>query len=545
MSTTTNQIQELIPAAEALEPKVVAGAITDGSQAMAHDGYDVETFDRAVGEYARLARTIEESASAIHTGPALLRDLFWSFHKRAPRIAPIAPLSPAYEINQKILEQIFSTTEWREMRESGAVGDPLSSAMATIGCATSAIAALDKETVRYVNQLHELTDEVEHLFARAETLKELASLSHDAHQSDRLNAEAAQAQTDAKKKEKKAERLGRKLEESSEAREQQVRQAVRRGLAEALGEIEQATDAIKAFGALAVGYDAGFGTEGRTGGRNCFSTKEKLAIAERVGRSPKLQQIAAVCGRFTRLALGQQKNRVKHPPDEITSITFGDHIERLLPGEIALLSDPQLEDLFFLRLAERSLMQYDLIGHEPQGQGPIILSIDESGSMSEVCGPMTKEAWSKAVMLALLSIARLQKRDFAVIHFSGESDIKAEIFPKGQATAQEVLASADHFFNGGTVFDEWMDKSIELVGQSAFDKADSICISDGVGRLKPDSLANWQKMRADRGMRSYSILIGNGEGEQMLWQISDTVFCLNDLAEDMIALETIFSIGGS
>jgi uncharacterized protein with von Willebrand factor type A (vWA) domain len=158
--------------------------------------------------------------------------------------------------------------------------------MATIGCAGSAVAALDKETIRYVNQLRELAGEVEQLFAQ-------------------------------------------------------------------------------------------------------------------VGRSPKLQQIAAVCGRFTRIALQQQKTRVKHPPDEITSITTGCEIERLLPSEIALLADPDLEDLFYLKFAERSLTQYDLIGHEPEGQRPIILAIDESESMTANYGGLSGEVWSKAVMLAL------------------------------------------------------------------------------------------------------------------------------------------------
>jgi hypothetical protein len=51
----------------------------------------VETFEQAADDYARLARTIGETAGTIRTGTALLRDLFWSFHKRAPRIAPVAP----------------------------------------------------------------------------------------------------------------------------------------------------------------------------------------------------------------------------------------------------------------------------------------------------------------------------------------------------------------------------------------------------------------------------------------------------------------------
>jgi hypothetical protein len=157
METISEQIRGPEIVAEMEDVEIVAGAFTDGSQAIAHDGFDVETFEQAADDYARLARTVEETAGAIRTGPALLRDLFWSFHKRAPRIAPVAPLTPAHEINCEIVEQILSTTEWREMRESGTVGDPLSSVMATIGCAASAIAALDKETIRYLNQLYELT----------------------------------------------------------------------------------------------------------------------------------------------------------------------------------------------------------------------------------------------------------------------------------------------------------------------------------------------------------------------------------------------------
>ncbi|HKR58740.1 MAG TPA: hypothetical protein VJS64_03320 [Pyrinomonadaceae bacterium] len=535
---TEEQIQGPEIVAEMDDVEIVAGAITNGSQAIAHDGFDVGTFEQAADDYARLARTVTETEGAIRTGPALLRDLFWSFHKRAPRIEPVAPLSPAHEINREIVEQILSTTEWREMRESGTVGDSLSSAMATIGCAASAVAALDKETIRYLNQLHELAREVEQLFARAEALNELAALYADEERANQLKREAAEARAGAAKKEEKAERLNRKLEESSEARGQNVRRAVRRGLAEAMSEVEQANDAINAFGG---GYGAGFGTENGAGGRNSLSTKEKLVIAQQVGRSPKLQQIAAVCGRFTRIALQQQKTRVKHPPDEITSITTGNEIERLLPSEIALLADPDLEDLFYLKFAERSLMQYDLIGREPEGQGPIIIAIDESGSMTTDYGGMTGEVWSKAVMLALLSIARLQKRDLAVIHFSGPDDLRLDLFPKGEATPAQVIACASFFFNGGTVFEPWMRKALELVDRSQFEKADVICVSDGISDGSPEAQAEWTRRRAERSMRAYGVLIGSNQGKALLDEISDAVFRLDDLRGDLPALEVIFS----
>src|SRR5215475_1781142 len=538
MNTIIEQIPDPALVVEAADSRSVAGAIADGSQAIAHDGFDVETFEHALDDYARLGRTVEETTGVIRTGSALLRDLFWSFHKRSPRVAPVAPLSPAHEINREIVEQILSTTEWREMRESGTVGDPLSSAMATIGCAASAVAALDKETIRYLNQLHDLAGEVEQLFARAETLDELSALAVDKERSEWLKKEAAKARTDAAKREKRAERLSRKLQESSEERRQSVRRNVRQGLAEAMAEVGQANDAINAFGG---GYDADFGTENGAGGRNSLSTKEKLVIAQQVGHSPKLQQIAAVCGRFTRIALQQQKTRVKHPPDEITSITTGSEIERLLPSETALLADPDLEDLFYLRFAERGLMQYDLVGHEPEGQGPIIIAIDESGSMTTDYGGMTGEVWSKTVMLALLSIARLQKRDMAVIHFSGPDDLRLDLFPKGEATPAEVIACASFFFNGGTVFEPWMEKALELVDGSQFEKADVICVSDGISDVSPEAQAEWARRMAERGMRAYGVLIGSNRGEALLDEISDAVFRLDDLRGDLPALGLIFS----
>ena len=57
-------------------------------------------------------------------------------------------------------------------------------------------------------------------------------------------------------------------------------------------------------------------------------------------------------------------------------------------------------------------------------------------------GGMTGEVRSKALMLALLSIARLQKRGLAVIHCSGPDDLRLNLFSKGEATPSEVIACA-------------------------------------------------------------------------------------------------------
>ena len=522
------------------ETGISTNAIADGSQVLAHDGYDVETFAQATEDFGRLGRTVEESSATLGTAPALMRDLFWGFHKHAPRVAPVTALNPAYELNRQIVEQVLATSEWQELRASGTVGDAFNSTLATLGVSAKTIAALGEETIRQANLLNELSGEIEQLYAQAETLDELAAQVPDSSRGRELLQQAEQARATAQEKTAQAEQAQTQLFAEGEKREQQVRQAARQGLKEALQEVEQTADAIKAFGGG--GASDGWGTGDSTASQDTLSVKAKLKLARQVNKSAKLQQIAAIAGRFKRIAWQQQRAKVKHPPDEITSVNLGNELARVLPSELALLAESQLEDLFYLKYAEAHLAQYDLIGHKPQGQGPIILAIDESGSMTADYGGVTGEVWSKAVMLALLSIARLQKRDFAVLHFSGPNNLKIERFPKGAATPVQTMACASHFFGGGTVFEPWMEQAMLLVEEAVFERADVICLSDGIASVTETAQAEWQKKRAARKTRAYGILIGTTQGEEVMEQLTDAVFCLDDLRADLPALETIFSV---
>ena len=216
-----------------------------------------------------------------------------------------------------------------------------------------------------------------------------------------------------------------------------------------------------------------------------------------------------------------------------------------MPSEVALLGDPDLEDLFYLKFAERRLLQYELEGRESEGRGPIILALDESGSMSETLGGVVKEAWGKSVMLGLLAIARRQKRDLAVIHFSGPNQLHTSVFPKGESSPLNLIDEVEFFFGGGTVFDRWMEEAARLVDQDRFDRADAIVVSDGIAFISERAVAEWWKRRAERKMRCYGVLIGTDQGVKALGRISDAVMTLDDLRQDLDVLEIIFAIGGN
>lgn len=513
--------------------------IADGSQVLAHDGYDVQLWDETAAAYGRLGNGARRAAERLVTAPALWRDLFWSFHQRAPLAEPPTPLTPAHAPNRGVVEQIMGTTEWAATRAAGTVGDPLAAALATVGVAERALAALDAATVERINRLAELAAGAADLFARAEALDDLAA-EGDGDRARDLHDRAAEARREAVTRRVEADAVAAALAEGAEEREDAVRRAARQGLVEAEHRIDDLHAAVSAFG-------GGQGRDGTGAAGRGLATADKIALAGRVGQSRRLKQLALLCGRFTRIALDVQRSRVDHPPDEVTAIGRGDDLARTLAGELSLLTDPDLEDLFLLRFAEQGLLQYELIGSEKQGRGPLIVALDESGSMAGGAGRsgdggLTKEIWSKAVALALLAIARLQRRDLAVLHFSGHGQLAVHHFPKGDGAYPDVIACMDHFYGGGTAYEQWMAQALSLVEEAAFDRADVIAVSDGLAAIDRTMIDRWNRVRAARGMRAYAVLLGTDEGAGVLATISDTLLTLDDLDADRDVLGTIFSV---
>src|SRR5262249_24866978 len=153
--TTTGKIED---------DNIVTGAIVDGTQALHHDAYDVQEFDRAVETYQRLAVAVNRAGEELSTAPALIRDLFWSFHKRAPRIDESVTLKPAFAVIRQILGEIMSAADWRQLREAGSINDSMISAIATIGACERAIDALDRDSRNQINRLVAANEAAEKLF---------------------------------------------------------------------------------------------------------------------------------------------------------------------------------------------------------------------------------------------------------------------------------------------------------------------------------------------------------------------------------------------
>ena len=64
---------------------IATGAITDGTQALQHEAYDVQEFDCAVETYQRLAAAVSGSGGELHTAPAVPKRHVDSVCMRVPK----------------------------------------------------------------------------------------------------------------------------------------------------------------------------------------------------------------------------------------------------------------------------------------------------------------------------------------------------------------------------------------------------------------------------------------------------------------------------
>lgn len=232
-------------------------------------------------------------------------------------------------------------------------------------------------------------------------------------------------------------------------------------------------------------------------------------------RSPndlaRVRLIAKLAGRFFRAVKSTAKQR-SAMPEEVVDVEAGADLRRVLPSEWVRATDPVLERRFIQGMRDRALAQYKMEGTELVGRGPLILLLDESGSMGESGGAriegteVSRNVWAKAVAVAMARVAHEQDRPVSVVHWS--TVIRVSRLPKGDNTA--MINMMLHFFSGGNdssrAFAEAVREHDALV-QEGKKGADVVYISDG---QEPNSerLTLAIDQLVERGTQIWSLAVG-------------------------------------
>jgi uncharacterized protein with von Willebrand factor type A (vWA) domain len=250
--------------------------------------------------------------------------------------------------------------------------------------------------------------------------------------------------------------------------------------------------------------------------------RDQMALAEKLSADPKLKEIAQWAGRLKLIA--RQKQRSKHRESiERSGISMGNQVEKLLPSELAAFASPITKQDFLRRFAEGQTLQYYTHGKEQLGKGPIILCLDQSGSMSD------QDTIAKGFALALMSIARRQRRDFGLILFSNKA-LTPQIYRKGRITINDMVQLAAQFLDGGTNFERPLNNAATVIVQSKFNRADVIFLTDGESTVSDSFVENWNALKLKKDFRVLTLLLGTAK-EYTVKQFSDRVVKAKNLLD--------------
>ncbi|HUX12594.1 MAG TPA: VWA domain-containing protein [Spirochaetia bacterium] len=172
---------------------------------------------------------------------------------------------------------------------------------------------------------------------------------------------------------------------------------------------------------------------------------------------------------------------------QVTGIRFGNDVGSLLASELALLSSPVTESLFYKKFAESELLclayttentyfRAEFRTNRVQktrrdDRGPLLLCVDTSGSMAGVA-----ERVAKAMAFAIVRIAVREARPAFVIAFSDRIET-IEVTDPAHSLGNFVEFLRRSFY-GGTDLRPAIDRTLEVLEREEFRNADVLLISD-------------------------------------------------------------------
>ena len=293
----------------------------------------------------------------------------------------------------------------------------------------------------------------------------------------------------------------------------------------ASGELKDFSQACEVFGLGA----------GKLGGE--LDSKELSRLFKEFQSNPLIRQISKLAGCYKQVALGCNNLRSRSGLDDFTGIIQGCELSRVLPSEFLRVALPEFETDLLRRFAEGQLMIRHFESNDPAGLGPLVVTLDQSGSMS---GPKVEHA--KAIGLVFAWLARSQGRWCGLVSFSGGTGHSVLALPPDTPKTGELLNWATQFIGGGSDQDlpvREMPAIFQEIG-APVGITDLVYISDAQLNIKIKDAEAFLEWKASVKAKLTSLVIGAEPGD--LATISDKVHLFDALSPDSVKAEQVFSV---
>ena len=469
-----------------------------------------------------------------------MEDFFQAAYKADPKVRDESEMRPTHRPNRMMLQTVQEMPQFQQLR-TNTRGDEYGTAMALLSMETTL-----REVQQQTKAAQDAAKEAEQAQQDADDAAQAANDILESLPGGPGGVEGPQPDPNAPPgapgtgcglgTAQQAIDAAQAAQQAAQAAAQAASQAAQQAAAGMKQQLKQAIEQATKEGDEEAALCSAFGVDDGDLQRMSFDERRKLAEQLRNNRLAKFHKLL---GQFKMVQQAESRRKVMHATDEVVGVKLGDDLARLTPAELMNLGIDELEDDFWLRYLNRELIQYDVRGTEQLGQGPVIVVCDESGSMaSEDVAGGSREAWSKALTLALCDQARQKHRDFHYIGFSSSRQQVHFSFPGGVAKIGDVIALTEHFFGGGTHYEGPLRAALDLMeehydrnAQTTKGKPDIVFITDDeYGSLDSSFMTHWNRVKDKTSLRCFGVAIGCGYSGA-LQQVSDNVRSIQELTE--------------
>jgi uncharacterized protein with von Willebrand factor type A (vWA) domain len=499
------------------------------TRAIKSTSFDRYDYDSTVATVPAVQKEVDHLRDSIDYVNDFMGDVHSMFWKTEPHQHAKRDIVEAYRGNAEIIDQMLQMPEVSNLRQHS-VSDKYGTAMAMVSVKDEVL-----ETAKKVQEARSEAEQAAQEAAQraADNAAAMQALIDQMGQpqpgigpsADEFYASQLQGKMDQfNQNQQQQQQAQQQAEDAAQQAAEQMANQIRSAAKKADQELTEEQELCSAFGV-------------DPGELQLMSVPERIELAK-VLRNNRLAKFAKLLGQFKTVQQAESRRRVINASSEVHGITQSAYLERMVAGEFLNFADESLETLMLLRWTEHQLNTYDVRGKEKLGQGPIICVVDESGSMGceDVAGG-SREAWSKALALAMCDQARRRNRDFHYIGFGSRGQEHHVKFPGGKAGIEKVISMTEHFFSGGTHYEKPLMSALSII-EKEFDRdsankgrPDIVFISDDeYGNLDDTFLEEYRRIKAKASIKTYGIAVGCSAGGAMQ-QISDNVRAITELVD--------------
>lgn len=490
-----------------------------------------------------LKQTIQKGDDIIKTYPELSDDIFLSLYKAYPELLSNDEMNSSYQLNRNMMDSLTEDPQYTVLKDYCQL-DQFSLAIASLSLHDNAIQKLEElkeelqgagdNIIDSINEAIASQQDLDDLMQKAQALQQLNQQIQQATgktnpQLDELANQMKMDLAQAMKIANERSKTFHKVMQKQPGQMKKIEQALSSGLDMTVNAVVESNDLVSAWG-----FEPGDETR--------VSIDSKIQAIQIIRRSPDLKKLTDIIGALKEQARAAQKSKTKNGTTNIQSVTVGNNLQIVLPSEKMLLNNPTTRTEFYRKYFSKQLLTYEVSNIEKKGRGPMIVCVDDSGSMGD-----QEQTWSRAFAMALLEIAQLQKRNYALILYDDYvRDVMIQ--EKGYLDPLAVVEICEKRYGGGTNFERPLKKSLELLNDNRFKHGDIVFITDGDCCVSDSFMKTYKQAKESKEFFTRGILINIGSYRRSSSEASLKMFCdevipltkMVDLSAEGVLAQSIF-----